>query len=476
MLSKLEATTKVFEKVKQENPDFFTADNFSLNSFYQDLLDEYLTNFGFLINEKTGNYVFSNILQKNDISLLSSDLFEIQNRKKLFFKPVTLLKLKKSPKEIISKLAKEDNFIRESIDKKLVDIQQKLKNFSMTRHRQEQEKNSQKNKEQKGLLINRQYIEPDKVNFDAICLVHTTSYMPKRDAEKHLYIENTSYATDGLVPRATIHFSLNHIVESHIEGNWETTPYVILVPFNSMVKENGNPLEFSTVDTYFLGSPDKPMRLPDDCALVRSSEKIKKLYSLSPRMAFYKDKNFTDQEKTILLNFVANERRTKTTDKDDKFYANLSRKLATQKMMDYMGYSYIQSRSGSIAGDEELFEIFYKSATGKGLKAVPHKYGHAYNATAKPLQKASEDVYYINILTKAEALDKANKEKTKEWAKKHILDKEPLKELSSGTKEDEINAPVIRKYKTATNKILEELRKKYPSEEALFKYIDSLTR
>lgn len=95
MLSKLEATTKVFEKVKQEYPDFFTTDNFSLNSFYQDLLDEYLTNFGFLINEKTGNYVFNSILQKNDISLLSSDLFEIQNRKKLFFKPVTLLKLKK---------------------------------------------------------------------------------------------------------------------------------------------------------------------------------------------------------------------------------------------------------------------------------------------------------------------------------------------------------------------------------------------
>lgn len=476
MLSKIESTIKVLEKLKQEYPDSFAVNDISIDNFYQKILDEYLAKFGFYKDDKSKNFVLVNAFQRPDMSLLNADLFEIQTRKKLFTKPVVLLKLKKNPQEIITKLEKEDDFVRKTIEEELIKMRQKIKNFSIMRHRQEQEKISQKNKEQKGLLINRQYIEPDKVNFDAICLVHTTSYMPKKDAEKHLYIENTSYATGGLIPRATVHFSLNHIVESHIEGNWDNTPYVILVPFNSMVKENGNPLEFSTVDTYFLGSPDKPMRLPDDCMLVRPSERIKKLYSVSPNMTFYKSKNFTETEKDELLKSVASEWQKKVVEKDDAFYAGLSRKLATQYAMNYMGFSYIQSRSGSISTDEELFEIFYRSATKKGLKAVPHKYGHAYNTTAKPLLRANEDLYYINVLTKAEALDKANKEKTKAWAKKHILDKEPLKELSSGTKEDEINIPVINKYKTATNKILEEIRKKYSSEEDLFKYIDSLTR
>lgn len=66
--------------------------------------------------------------------------------------------------------------------------------------------------------------------------------------------------------RPTIHFSLNHLVESHIYGNWNDASEVYIIPFKDLLeKNNKNFIGGSTVDIYFAG----PIVLPEKYTIVK---------------------------------------------------------------------------------------------------------------------------------------------------------------------------------------------------------------
>jgi len=55
--------------------------------------------------------------------------------------------------------------------------------------------------------------------------------------------------------RPTIHFSLNHLVESHMYGDWSDTKECYIIPFKDLLNENKeNFFGGSTVDVFFVGS------------------------------------------------------------------------------------------------------------------------------------------------------------------------------------------------------------------------------
>ena len=135
------------------------------------------------------------------------------------------------------------------------------------------------------------------------CCVHTTSYMPLQDKKGNIIIPSTAMATGGNIARNTVHFTLNHIVESHNDGNWDDLPYVIFVKYNDVVKNNGEPVGISLVDTYFSTDIDTGLVLPKESTYFIHPANITDtgLYRIGENEAVYKSCDFTaDETKAIL--------------------------------------------------------------------------------------------------------------------------------------------------------------------------------
>ena len=126
--------------------------------------------------------------------------------------------------------------------------------------------------------------------------VHATKYEPKCNEEGDLFIPTTAMATDNELPRSSVHVTLNQVVASHMGGNWDACPIVILAPYNDVVDLNGNPQEVATADTYFIPNPDKGLVLPKSTYIVKPSLDNSKLYEIGENCATYKTDNYTDEE------------------------------------------------------------------------------------------------------------------------------------------------------------------------------------
>lgn len=128
------------------------------------------------------------------------------------------------------------------------------------------------------------------------CCVHTTRYEPKKNNDGELYIETTAMATGNELPRASVHVTLNQVVGSHMGGNWDDAPIVVLAPYNDVVEKNGNPQEVSTADTYFIPNPDTGLVLPNSAYIVKPSKDGDALFELGENGATYKTDNYTAEE------------------------------------------------------------------------------------------------------------------------------------------------------------------------------------
>lgn len=132
-------------------------------------------------------------------------------------------------------------------------------------------------------------------NMDNWLCVHATRYLPLKSGDGDMYIPTTAMATNFEEhPRNTVHFTFNHVVAAHTEGNWDTVPYVILAPYKSVVELNQNPAEVSPTDTYWSVDPDVGLRLPRDAYIVKPDNSV--LFSIGEHGATYKTDNFTDKE------------------------------------------------------------------------------------------------------------------------------------------------------------------------------------
>ena len=132
--------------------------------------------------------------------------------------------------------------------------------------------------------------------------VHATNYMPRRNKGGQFYIPTTGMATGYKYPRATIHFTLNQIVASHMWGSWDAQPVVVLAPYNDVVEKNGNPQMVATEDTFFIPNPDTGLILPNGTHIVRPNNDT--LFNIGNKVSTYKTDHFTDEEIELILSFV----------------------------------------------------------------------------------------------------------------------------------------------------------------------------
>ncbi|MBO7332050.1 MAG: hypothetical protein J6U64_00100 [Alphaproteobacteria bacterium] len=167
---------------------------------------------------------------------------------------------------------------------------------------------------------------------DRLALVHTTRYMPKKDENGQYMLESLATATKLAHPRNTLHFSIGHHVESHLDGAWDDTPYVIIAPMKETMDECGKPMGISSVDTFFEVGLNENMHLPEKTHLIEPSDKKmpEGIFSITHgNRTIYKQTGFTQKEKLLL-----------GIDKpmSDKEIATIVKKRTTKEMIGRLGY------------------------------------------------------------------------------------------------------------------------------------------
>ena len=104
----------------------------------------------------------------------------------------------------------------------------------------------------KGLLINKyfsDYHQWDENNLIAVSAIMQSDY--SKFVEKKTFGPRVMY---GSPYKPSIHFSLNHIVTSHLYGNWEKTDRVVLIPLKDLLAINKQTTYGGiTVDFFFVG-------------------------------------------------------------------------------------------------------------------------------------------------------------------------------------------------------------------------------
>ncbi len=122
---------------------------------------------------------------------------------------------------------------------------------------------------------------------DGLVLVHATKYPPTvtdkgvelRPTEDFGLTDNEGNTVN--YPRSSIHFTLNHMVQSHYGGSWEESPYLIVTPLRGVLEHNPGSLDnFNSVDTYLVPPVGEALILPDSQILEpKPSESISKQLS-----------------------------------------------------------------------------------------------------------------------------------------------------------------------------------------------------
>lgn len=126
--------------------------------------------------------------------------------------------------------------------------------------------------------------------------VHATNYEPKNNEKGEMYIPPTAMVTGYDWPRASVHGKLNAVVGANSAGSWDKAPFVVLAPYNDVVRLNGNPQEVSVDDTYFIPDPDTGLVLPKNAYLIKPDPNADKLINFGEGVITYKTDNYTDKE------------------------------------------------------------------------------------------------------------------------------------------------------------------------------------
>lgn len=114
-------------------------------------------------------------------------------------------------------------------------------------------------------------------------VIHSTKFPTVRDADGNINLYpyghyNVGKATkvddagniveQGGYPRASLHFTLEDSVKSHIMGQWDPDQVKIVSPLSSMINKNGKPYNLNVTDTWWMRNPGQPLTIPNP-AIIR---------------------------------------------------------------------------------------------------------------------------------------------------------------------------------------------------------------
>ena len=95
-------------------------------------------------------------------------------------------------------------------------------------------------------------------------VIHSTKYPVVRDNDGNVILTpygSHTIGTDKAVPRASLHFTLEDTVKSHIYGSWDKAEKKIVTSLDSMISKNGVPANLQPVDTWWTKGPKQNLVL-----------------------------------------------------------------------------------------------------------------------------------------------------------------------------------------------------------------------
>lgn len=137
-----------------------------------------------------------------------------------------------------------------------------------------------------------------------LCVVHATRYKPEGTEDGGFLVPTTFDATKGKVLRNTVHTALNHKVAGHMYGSWGDAGYVVISPFESMMRVNGVPTVLNTVDTYWATNPGEPLTFADGTLVSPGGRDIEGLFTEEGSTVKFKSEGLDRQDLVTLSDYA----------------------------------------------------------------------------------------------------------------------------------------------------------------------------
>jgi TP901 family phage tail tape measure protein len=113
----------------------------------------------------------------------------------------------------------------------------------------------------KGFRLEDGPVEPQNVP-----VIHSTKYPVVRDKNGNVVLHtygDQNIGTDVAYPRASLHFTLEDTVKSHMQGQWDSAQNKIVSRLSTMIDDSGLPYQLNSTDTWWMRNPGQPLKISD---------------------------------------------------------------------------------------------------------------------------------------------------------------------------------------------------------------------
>jgi hypothetical protein len=165
------------------------------------------------------------------------------------------------------------------------------------------------------MLTHEKIVSPEALELaKGMVLVRTTSFEPEFCEDSSVCVQSASDYTHEIkhsgegyafIPRETVHFSLNHLVESHTGGDFRGRQYTIISRLDKVLEANGAPARTSDVDTYFITGPNGKIALPDSI-IVSPDERQTGVVRRDGNIVTFKSKGFAESDTSNIISAFVN--------------------------------------------------------------------------------------------------------------------------------------------------------------------------
>ncbi len=132
-----------------------------------------------------------------------------------------------------------------------------------------------------------------------LSMAHTSKFPPLRDESGQIIIK-TRFDAQGF-SRASLHFTVNHLVKAHLYGSWDESPFVVVAPLKEMLEQNGKPRALGGIDSWWLRNPGQPVECPGAIVVAPNTREGSPLLESSGDEIRYKTKDYSEQDIEELL-------------------------------------------------------------------------------------------------------------------------------------------------------------------------------
>ena len=132
-----------------------------------------------------------------------------------------------------------------------------------------------------------------------LSMAHTSKFPPLRDESGQIIIK-TRFDAQGF-SRASLHFTVNHLVKAHLYGSWDESPFVVVAPLKEMLEQNGKPRALGGIDSWWLRNPGQAVECPGAIVVAPNTREGSPLLESSGDEIRYKTKDYSEQDIEELL-------------------------------------------------------------------------------------------------------------------------------------------------------------------------------